>query len=52
LEGAADAFGSVALGACAESATQQKAAAQASQNILERIEFFTVKASRFSWSRP
>src|SRR5580698_8293459 len=51
LEGAADALVSVALGACAKSATQQKIAPQPSQNILERIDFFTVKASRFLWSR-
>jgi hypothetical protein len=52
LEGAADAFVSVALGACAKSTAQQRVAAQPSQNILERIDIFTVKASSLFWSRP
>jgi hypothetical protein len=33
-------------------AAQQKTAAHPSHNILERIDFFTVKASNFSWSHP
>jgi hypothetical protein len=47
LGGTAGAFASVALGDCAKIAAQLKTAAHPSHKSLDRIDIFTVKASRF-----